>query len=281
MARLESSTSAVDANVSLVGWILRIGMAGCFIGHGAFGVITKAAWVPYFGVAGIDAATAWRLMPWVGTMDIVIGLLALAWPCRALFAWGAFWAIWTALLRPLSGEPLWETFERAGNYGVPLACLILCGTRAGWLTRSSISHAGIDFTPGLRERLLWTLRLTTFVLIAGHACLGLLAHKPGLTQHYLAVWSDAPASTVAWIGAFELVLAAISLLRPTPALLVGICLWKIATESLFLVAGSPAWELVERFGSYTAPLALAFLLAKNHSVPSNRFSSAGRLPSLS
>jgi hypothetical protein len=123
--------------------------------------------------------------------------------------------------------------------------------------------------------------LTTFFLLIGHACLGLVVHKAGLTQHYLAVWSDAPASTVTWIGAFELVLAAALLLRPTPGLLLGICLWKIATESLFLVAGSPMWELIERFGSYTAPLALAFLLAKNHSIPSNRFSSAGRLPSLS
>jgi hypothetical protein len=281
MARPESSPSAVDANLSVVGWILRIGVAGCFIGHGAFGVIAKAAWVPYFGVTGIHADTAWRLMPVVGAMDIVIGILALAWPCRALFAWGIVWAAWTALLRPLSGEPFWETFERAGNYGVPLACLVLYGVRGTWLTRVSISQAVIEFTPRVRQRLLWTLRLTTFFLLIGHACLGLVVHKAGLTQHYLAVWSDAPASTVTWIGAFELVLAAALLLRPTPGLLLGICLWKIATESLFLVAGAPVWELIERFGSYTAPLALAFLLTKTHFVASNRFSSADHLPSLS
>ena len=34
-------------------WALRIGAAACFIGHGAFGFITKAAWLPYFGVIGI------------------------------------------------------------------------------------------------------------------------------------------------------------------------------------------------------------------------------------
>jgi hypothetical protein len=277
MVRLESSTSAVDSNLSLVGWILRIGVAGCFIGHGAFGVITKAAWVPYFGVTGIDSATAWRLMPTVGTIDIVIGILALLWPCRALLAWAVVWATWTALLRPLSGEPLWETFERAGNYGVPLALLVLSGMRGGWLAR--ISETVTEFTPIVRLRLLWTLRLTTFFLLAGHACLGLLTHKAGLTQHYLAVWSDAPASTVAWIGGFELVLAAVLLLRPSPPLLVGICLWKIATESLFLVAGAPVWEVIERFGSYTAPLALALLLAKPLAVPSNQFSSADRLHS--
>ena len=34
-------------------WMLRIACAAEFIGHGAFGVITKADWVPYFGVVGI------------------------------------------------------------------------------------------------------------------------------------------------------------------------------------------------------------------------------------
>src|SRR5262249_2382505 len=46
-----------------------------FVGHGAFGLITKAAWVPYFTVVGIPEALAWRLMPVIGTVDIAIGLL--------------------------------------------------------------------------------------------------------------------------------------------------------------------------------------------------------------
>jgi hypothetical protein len=33
-------------------------------------------------------------------------------------------------------------------------------------------------------------------------------------------------------------------------------------QSRVLVAGAPVWELIERFGSYTAPLALARLLAQ-------------------
>lgn len=34
-------------------WLLRSAAAMCFIGHGAFGIITKEGWVPYFGVVGI------------------------------------------------------------------------------------------------------------------------------------------------------------------------------------------------------------------------------------
>jgi hypothetical protein len=27
-------------------WLLRLGVVGCFIGHGVYGVLTKEAWVP-------------------------------------------------------------------------------------------------------------------------------------------------------------------------------------------------------------------------------------------
>jgi hypothetical protein len=48
-------------------WLLRVGVIGCFIGHGAYGVLTKEAWVPYFGVIGIDCAWAYRLMWYSGS----------------------------------------------------------------------------------------------------------------------------------------------------------------------------------------------------------------------
>ncbi len=43
----------------------RIGIASCFIGHGAFGVLTKEAWLPYFGLVGITPDNAYALMPLV------------------------------------------------------------------------------------------------------------------------------------------------------------------------------------------------------------------------
>ena len=49
-------------------------------------------------------------------------------------------------------------------------------------------------------------------------------------------------------------------MRPSVPLLLVICAAKIGTESLFLVAHAPVWEVVERFGSYAAPLAFACLL---------------------
>ena len=250
-----AAPAMVRERVSLAAWILRVGVAGCFIGHGAFGVITKSAWLPYFAVGGIGEPLAWALMPWIGAMDIAIGVIALIRPSRPLLAWAVLWATWTALCRPLAGEPFWETLERAGNYGVPLAFLMMLGRE-----RISFSRLAETLDSATLTRLAWTLRLTTATLLVGHAGLGLFTRKPGLTEHYRALWADSPAGTVAFVGAFESALAAAVVVFPRPALLLGIALWKLASESLFLAAGAPIWEVVERAGSYAAPLALAVLL---------------------
>ena len=40
----------------------------------------------------------------------------------------------------------------------------------------------------------------------------------------------------------------------------GIVAWKMATEALYPMSGTPIWEFVERAGSYAAPLVLALIL---------------------
>ena len=256
-------TDAVVETISLP-WVLRIGVAGCFIGHGAFGIITKAAWVPYFAVGGVSEPLAWKLMPWVGSMDVIMGLLALIWPCRALFIWAAVWATWTALLRPLSGEPIWEFVERAGNFGVPFALLGVAGTSGFLFSRLPFPWPPLE--PSRRKPVIWILRITVTLLLAGHGALGLLTHKAGLVKHYAALGISNPAAWVLPVGAFEILLAALVLLRPRAGLFAGICVWKFSTECLFLVAGAPFWEVIERFGSYAAPLALMLLYHRRQPV---------------
>jgi hypothetical protein len=79
--------------------------------------------------------------------------------------------------------------------------------------------------------------------------------------HYAALGLPHPAEVARGIGAFEFALALAVLVAPRPALLVAVGLWKLATESLFLIGGTPAplFEVIERGGSYAAPLALALL----------------------
>ena len=113
-------------------YALRIASAMCFIGHGTFGIITKPIWCNYFAVFGIGHDLAYHLMPVLGTIDILLGLSLLFYPTRAVLGWLVIWGAVTALLRPLSGEPFGEFIERAGNYGAPLALLLLSGWRPLW-----------------------------------------------------------------------------------------------------------------------------------------------------
>jgi len=63
------------------------------------------------------------------------------------------------------------------------------------------------------------------------------------------------------VGGVEIVLAIVVLVAPLPSLLLGICLWKMGTETLFMTSGSLPFEWIERAGSYMAPWALYYLVA--------------------
>lgn len=254
--RRDFAASSEIAGTWTAYWVLRVGASLCFIGHGAFGFITKAAWLPYFGVVGIPEAWAWRLMPIVGTVDLLAGMAVLFAPRGLPLVYMTVWALWTALLRPLSGESVFETLERAGNYGVPLALLLLTAMPRSW---SGLAQR-LD-RPVIDERTLRivrrVLKWTTCGLLLGHGALGALTGKAMLAGHYAAV--GLPSELTAMVGWFEVALALGVAVRPVVGLLVFVAAWKIATESLFLVAGAPIWEFVERAGSYAAPLALAAL----------------------
>ncbi len=234
-------------------FLFRIGVAGCFIGHGAFGVIGKEAWLPYFAVAGIGPEWAWRLMPLVGGMDIAVGVLALLAPRPVFLAYAAFWAVWTALLRPLAGESFFEALERAGNYGVPIAFLIFAGASLrpsrAWLRPIRLRRLDRP----TRSDVMLTLRATTATLLLGHGGLA-LSGKPLLLEHVRAV--GLPDGALPLVGGFEVILALAVAWRPEATLLLGVLVWKLGTEALFPFTGDPFWEFVERAGSYVAPLAL-------------------------
>lgn len=115
-------------NSKLMQWVLRIAVAGEFIGHGAFALQGKAQWVGWiqkFGVA--DAALATKLLFLVGVCDLVLALIVLVRPVNILTLWMAVWGFWTALVRPLVGESFWDFVERSANWGAPLALLLIQG----------------------------------------------------------------------------------------------------------------------------------------------------------
>jgi hypothetical protein len=118
-------------------WLFRLALCAEFVGHGAFGVMTKQAWMSYFTLFGFPESWAWTLMPVVGSVDITLGVLALVAPTRAGLLYMAWWGLFTASLRPLAGEGGWEVLERSYNFGVPFLMLWVHGmgtTAHSWCT---------------------------------------------------------------------------------------------------------------------------------------------------
>ncbi len=115
-------------NTSLVQWVLRIAVAGEFVGHGVFALQGKPQWIGWIGeMTGADAALAAQLLFFVGLTDLLVALIVLVRPIRAVLLWAALWGFWTALVRPLVGEPIWDFIERWANWGAPLALLLMLG----------------------------------------------------------------------------------------------------------------------------------------------------------
>ena len=70
-------------NIKLTRWVLRIAVAGEFIGHGVFALQGKKAWIEWFSVFGIsDTGLATQLLFLTGALDISLAILLLLKPVR-------------------------------------------------------------------------------------------------------------------------------------------------------------------------------------------------------
>jgi hypothetical protein len=258
-------------------YTLRLAIAMCFIGHGTFGIITKPIWCNYFAVFGISEGLAYRLMPVLGSFDILLGSIMLICPMRAIAVWLVAWGLITAALRPLSGEPFAELIERAGNFGAPFAFLILSGSGGsgirGWIARvnpdsgTNNRHIAVDGSGGdgsaaegrlskeTLAKLTLCLRTVVFLLLLGHGWLNII-EKKGLLSQYTTLGFSSPGTAAIYIGLFEIVAACSALIRPLRPVLLTLFIWKMSSELLY-----PHYELlewVERGGSYGSILALWF-----------------------
>jgi hypothetical protein len=229
----------------------------CFIGHGAFGIITKSIWCNYFALFGLGHDTAFTLMPLVGAFDILMGIIILVYPLQLVVSWLVVWGVFTASLRPLSGEPFAELIERAGNYGAPLALLILSG---GFSLNFKKLFAPLTINIHNEERLSAVangLRIVVFLLFAGHGWLNII-EKKSIVDQYLMLGFTNPATVAQMVGMFEIIAAFIVLVHPVKYFVLILFIWKISSELFY-----PHYEIfewIERGGSYGAPLALYFSL---------------------
>ena len=272
-------------------WTLRVSVALCFIGHGTWGLITKAGWLPFFASQGIPLDVAWILQPLIGAFDIAMAALLLWKPRRIILFWMFLWALWTAALRPLAGNlekfqengewfvrlatdsmrvpkmQTWEFWERAGNWGPPLMLLILGGVFAmrwkDWLApyvEPRLKESTVD-------TIFFMLRTTLALLLIGHAGFGFAVEKQMLIDHWQSIGVPADVSFIRAIGWGELALGLLVFCLPIRPILWFCLVWKFFTEFLYVPADTVSgmgwvniFETIERWGDYGIPLAMLFIL---------------------
>lgn len=120
-------------NSKKIQWILRIAIFGEFVGHGVLALQGKKAWVDWMQqLTGMETGLATQLLFLIGLLDLSVAIFVLVKPVRLILLWATFWGFWTALLRPIVGEPIWDFVERWPNWGAPLALLLIIGWPKNW-----------------------------------------------------------------------------------------------------------------------------------------------------
>jgi uncharacterized membrane protein YphA (DoxX/SURF4 family) len=247
-------------------WILRIGVAFEFIGHGMAGFSKSKAWLPYFELFGFSPEFAHDYLYYVtGTVDVTIGFVILVWPARILLLYMSVWGAFTAFLRPASGESWYELWERGGNYAMPLALLLLVGW-GGRSVRRWVEYAKAPRTidTKLATVLEWVMRAGIALLLIGHGGFGLQVRKQEWYD-YFGVFGVSPAAVdsahlMTVFGVFEILLGLAVLIRPWRGLLLFVLVWKLGTELLRPVVGQELFQFIERSGDYALPIAVFMLV---------------------
>ena len=188
-------------------------------------------------------------------------------PIRAMLVWMTFWGIFTATIRPLSGENWFELPERTYNFLIAFSFLYLSGfpTRLKeWFTPLLPSKIP-SLTRPKAHNLGIILRITIAGMLMDHGAYGAIVQKEVYLKHWASVGITAnvvdPWTFIIAVGIMEIAIGIAVLIRPFYSLLAFIFAWKLFTEFLYPMSGTPIFEWIERGGSYAAPLALMFVMA--------------------
>ena len=281
-------------------WTLRITAALCFIGHGTWGLITKSGWLPFFASQGIEPEIAWTLQPLIGAFDILMAILLLRGSNRAILIWMFGWALWTAILRPLSGNlekvevngewmvqlatdsmrvakmQTWEFWERAGNWGPPFILLIMGGAFA--ITRKDLFsiYQEHEIEESTIDTVFFLCKTCLALLLIGHAGFGFAVEKQMLINHWQSIGVDADVAFISKVGYFEFAFGVLIFFAPVKPLISIALVWKLFTEFLYVPADTVTgmgivniFEWIERWGDYGIPLSMLYILSFKKANSSN------------
>lgn len=273
-------------------WTLRITAALCFIGHGTWGLITKAGWLPFFASQGIEPEIAWKLQPLIGAFDILMAVILLRKPNRSIIIWMFLWALWTAILRPLAGNlekvqvdgewivqlatesmrvakmQTWEFWERAGNWGPPFMLLVMGGAFA--MTRKDLlePYKEPEIKDSTIDTVFFLCKVCLALLLIGHSGFGFAVEKKMLIDHWQSIGVNADIAFITKVGYAEFALGVLIFIFPLRPFIFLALFWKLFTEFLYVPADTVAgmgmvniFEWIERWGDYGVPLIMLYILS--------------------
>ncbi len=109
----------------------------------------------------------------------------------------------------------------------------------------------------------WVLRIGVFGIFAGHGWY-VFNLRPQWFAYLHTVGIIAPYDTLAMrcIGTMDLLIAAITLIKPVKQVLLLAACWAFLTALIRPVSGENWLEFIERAGNWACPLALYFLMRK-------------------
>jgi hypothetical protein len=141
------------------------------------------------------------------------------------------------MLRPLSGEPFAEFIERAGNYGAPLALLLLTHSANNkWLKTISTERSSSMNNQSGGYNLFAHCGVPAFLgswLVESH-------RKKSLLDQYRSLGFSNPVSVAHIVGSLEILAAVSTLIKPVHSILIIFFAWKMFSELFY-----PHWEVFE------------------------------------
>ena len=162
--------------------VLRIAIGMTFLGHGIHAVQGNAKWLVYLETVGLTLDWAKDVIEIIGMADLMVAFIVLLKPHKYVVLWAFVWAFSTAVIRPLSGESIWEFVERGANWGAPLALYLV-------LTQKSKKHKSSDMISKSG-----TIALCCIMLLTLFGC----GNKLAKSNHFSSDFMTSEKRT--WIG---------------------------------------------------------------------------------
>ena len=103
-------------------WILRLAVAGEFLGHGVYALRGEPTYLALItGTVGWSEELSLRALVVIGALSLGIGAQTLFKPWRPSLLFGGILAMLAAAAYPLGGGESWSFLERWPNWAAPLA----------------------------------------------------------------------------------------------------------------------------------------------------------------